>query len=176
MTTASITAMTTSRAALQTLTRLAAALALAATAACIQVEAELPEICKTAELTYTAPASAVVIGNVEQTVDFLPGGLGEVLTELKLTSGSVFVTPAGAVSELKMVLRPAAGSTEFDLTLLHMKPVGGGGPIPDLQADLLPYLGGQLVFQVEGTPPDGTKFSVSVCASAKAVKEFKLAK
>jgi hypothetical protein len=32
------------------------------------------------------------------------------------------------------------------------------------------------VFQVEGTPPDGTKFSVSVCASAKAVKEFKLAK
>ena len=160
-------------AALQTLLRLAAVLVLAATAACIQVEAELPEICKTAEFTYRAPPSLAPAGAVEQAVDFLPAGLGEVLTQLQLTSGSVLITPAFAVDELKMVLRPAEGSTESELTLLHMKPVGSGGPLPDLQADLLPYLGGKLVFQVVG-PPEGTHFVVAVCASAKAVKELKL--
>jgi hypothetical protein len=164
--------------ALSHLLRVAAALALAATSACIQLEADLPEICKTAEITYTAPQSALksgaAAGGLEQTVEFLPAGLSEVLTELKLTSGAVSITPAGAVDELKMILRPADGSTEFDLALLHMKPVGAGGPVPDLQADLLPYLGGTLVFQVAGSPPDGTKFFVAVCASAKAAKEFKL--
>ena len=167
------------RATLQTLLRLASALALAATTACIQIEAELPELCKTAELTYTAPSSATkgaAAGTIEQTVEFLPKDLGEVLTELALTSGHVSITPASAVDELKMVLRPADGSTEFDLMLLHLKPVGGGGPIPDLKADLLPYLGGRLVFQLVGTPPHGTKFTVAVCASAKAVKEYKLNK
>ena len=166
-------------AALQTLLRLAVALLPAATGACIQIEAELPEICKTAQVTYTAPQSAakgeVTAGTFEQTAEFLPKDLGDVLTELKLTSGSVSITPASAVDELKMVLRPLDGSTESDLALLHLKPVGDGGPIPDLKADLLPYLGGKLVFQVVGTPPDGTQFFVAVCASAKAVKEFKLA-
>ena len=161
-------------AALQTLLRLAAVLALASTAACIQVEAELPEICKIAEFTYRAPPSLAPAGAVEQAVDFLPADLREVLTELKLSSGSISITPGSGVEELKMVLRPVSGSTEFDLTLLHMKPVGSGGPLPDLQADLLPYLGGKLVFQVVGTPPDGTRFVVAVCASAKAVKEFRL--
>ncbi len=165
------------RAALQTLTRLAAVVALAATAACIQLEAELPEICKTAELTYTAPPGAKgasPVGAVEQAVDFLPADLAEVLTELKLSRGSVSIWPASAVDELKLVLRPAAGSAEGNLTLLYLKPVGDGGPVPDSQADLLPYLGGQLLFQVVGTPPDVTKFFVAVCASAKAVKELKL--
>ena len=163
-------------AALQTLLRLTAALALAVTTACIQVEAELPEICKTAEFTYRAPPSFAPAGEVEQTVDFLPADLREVLTELQLTRGSVIITPASAVDELTMILRPASGSSESELTLLHMKPVGDGGPIPNLQADLLPYLGGKLVFQAVGAPPDGTQFVVAVCASAKAVKEFKLTK
>ena len=158
----------------QTSLRLAAALALASTAACIQIDAELPDICKTAQFTYTAQQTALATGQIEQTVDFLPSELSDILTQLQLSSGTVSVTPAGAVDELKMLLRPPAGSTEFDLTLLHMKPVGEGGPIPNSQADLLPYIGGQLVFQLTGTPASGTTFFVSVCASARATKNFKL--
>jgi len=165
---------TPSRTALSTLLRLFSALALAGTSACVQIEAELPDICRTAQFTYTAPQNALVAGESEQTVEFLPSELSDYLTVLQLNSGSVSVTPAGAVDEVKIVLRPPAGSTEFELTLLSMKPVGEGGAIPGSQADLLPYLGGQLAFQVVGTPPDGTTFLVTVCASAKAVKDFKL--
>ena len=158
--------------------RLAATLALAATStACIQIEVELPEICRTARFTFTTPANGLADGTLsgtnEQVVGFLPGELTE-LTQLTLTSGAVSIYPANAVDELKILLRPPEGSTGLELTLLHMKPVGEGGPVPDSQADLLPYLGGKIAFQISGTPPDGANIFIAICASAKAVKEIKL--
>jgi hypothetical protein len=158
-----------------TLLRLTALAAAALATACVQVEVDLPDICKTVQITYNGSAtSALVAGSTEQTAEFLSSDLSDYLTELQLSSGTVAVSPAGAITDLKILLRPPTGSTAFDLTLLHLAPVGSGGAIPAAQADLLPYVGGQVVFQATGTLSAGAVFDATICASAKATKQLTL--
>lgn len=155
------------------LRRFATLLLFAHSLGCIQLDAELPEVCVSQVVTFTAPANSLVAAG-EQTADFLPRQVDQ-LSSLALTGGSIAVSPPGAVGELKIVLHPPDGSTEFDLELLHLRPVGVGAQFPDTQADLLPYAGGKIGFKSNDVPPIGTVFFIEICAQAKASKTLKLA-
>lgn len=157
------------------LRRLATLLLLAPALGCIQLDAELPEVCVTQSVTFTAPTNSLVAAVGEQVVDFLPQEVHQ-LSALALTSGSLAVSPAGAVGELKIVLHPPDGSTDFDLELLHLRPVGEGAAFPDTQADLLPYAGGKIGFKSTDVPPDGTTFFVTICGRAQLSKTLRLAR
>jgi hypothetical protein len=156
------------------MSRIAALALVCASLGCIQLEAQLPEICKSQTVTFNAGAQAsplITSGAVEQDAPFIPSDASSFLTALVMTSGSLSVTPAGALDEVQILLRPPDGSAVQELQLLDLNPVGDGAAFPDTSANLLPFLGGEIAFRVTGTPPDGTTLTVSLCAAATAKEE-----
>ncbi|MBS2024834.1 MAG: hypothetical protein JST92_20755 [Deltaproteobacteria bacterium] len=151
-----------------------AALALLAVG-CVQIEAEIPEVCKTQAVQVQGSAAALTTpGPVEQDVPFLPTDSMGLLTTLSLSSGQLDVSSIDPNVELSIDLVPPEGDTAPALPLLRAAGGQTTYTFANEGADLLPYLGGTLQLTLQHAPTQSVGLTLKVCVSAAAQKEFQI--
>jgi len=167
--------------------RLFAALIAAAPMACIQIAADLPEVCTTQTVQIagnTAPsAAAVPSGTVSQEIDLAPSGAG-LLSHLTLQSGSVTSTGSDLsfIDSMTIAVKPAQSGLS-PIALVDYTRTGTVTPaeiaVLASAQDLVPYLssegGTKLTVSITGKPPQhGATVAIDLCFGASVDKTFKL--
>ena len=147
-------------------------------AACVQVQADLPPVCGSVSVDFpavAAPTRALSVP-VEQTFD-LGGGIDlSPITDLRIDSGTVQAgdgSDLSFVQSLQIAVMPPPGSALPELPLLDWT-AAAGAPVtridlPAASRDLHPYLGSQglsLRLRATGSPPPyDWSLLVELCAS-----------
>ena len=167
--------------------RLLAALIAATPMACIQLSADLPQVCttQTVQIAGTAAASsaAVPTSTLSQDIDLAPSG-SNLLTHLVLQSGSVTSTGSDLsfIDSMTIAVKPSTSG----LSPISLVDYTRSGPVaPDQIAitaagqDLVPYLssdgGTKLTVSITGKAPvKGATVAIDLCFGANVDKTFKL--
>ena len=167
--------------------RLLAALIALAPLGCIEIAADLPQICTTQTVQIAAPtaavAAAVPSSTVAQEIDLAPDG-SSFLTHLTLQSGSVTSTGSDLsfIDAMTIAVKPAQSGLQ-PISLVDYTRSGATTPdqIPVVATaqDLVPYLssdgGTKLVVSITGRPPrTGATVAIDLCFGANVDKTFKL--